>query len=151
MTASPQPIVVSTSSTSDEAEFWRLPADHVDFVWAVAGPLLEKATDLDRKCTLEQLHHDLVQARAQLWLAVRDQVIEGALVTAIAIYPDRKICQLVFCGGSDVSFWVKYRTDVEGFALENGCASMEIVGRRGWGRLCPDFEEIGTIYAKEIA
>lgn len=126
-------------------------APHVSFFWPVAKAMLEPAVTRGTKCSIDQVLDDLVNRRAQLWLCVRDDIPEMALVTVLTIYPSRRVCQIAFAGGQDARFWVQHLHTIEEFAEANDCTSVEWFGRRGWGRLRPDYLEQGTVYSKEIA
>jgi hypothetical protein len=43
-----------------------------------------------------------------------------------------------------------FREHTEPWLKEKGCTFIEIVGRRGWGKVLPDYEETATVFVKEL-
>lgn len=72
----------------------------------------------------------------QLWVAVEDNIIYGAVVTEIFEYPKMKSLVMHFTGGKDLPKWKNEMLSVlQQFARDNGCSTIESYGRPGWGKV----------------
>jgi hypothetical protein len=59
----------------------------------------------------------------------------GAVVTQVEHYPMKRMLNLIFCGGDDLEGWHQDMLDVlDGYASDNHCSGLELVGRYGWKR-----------------
>jgi len=38
----------------------------------------------------------------------------------------------------------------ESFAIDNGCAALELWGRKGWKKMLPEWNDSYIVYTKEI-
>ena len=103
--------------------------------WPIAKEYLAKSAALSHGAfDLDDIYRRLVSKDAQLW-CVHNGDIKAVIVTQIMIYPKQKRLKLFLLGGEDMAKWEPMVSDVwDRFAKENGCAGIEISGRRGWAR-----------------
>ena len=143
----------SCTASSSLAECVLIPEDGVDTVWPLLAPLFEQATSRTRKIDLDSLRECALAGDMQLW-AVYDMELNsvpGAIATELVTYTSGvKSARILLLGGSGVSRYVSLIDTIECWAQSNDCSLVEIVGRRGWGRIYPDYQPIEHWLAKEI-
>jgi hypothetical protein len=74
----------------------------------------------------------------------------AAVVTAVSVANDVKRCSITV-GGRARSEWLHMLRELEAYARAEGCASMRIVGRKGWMRELPDYALRAVILEKELS
>jgi hypothetical protein len=86
-----------------------------------------------------------------LWLAADEGgKVHAAEVTQIVDFPKGKTCCLVMTGGKGMRSWLWMLDEIELWAAKQGCTRMSAVGRKGWGRVLPDYEQIAIIFEKRL-
>lgn len=144
----------SPSSSSADTVLLSIPPDEVGRIWGVAGPLLEKAIAYTSKVTTEEFREMCELGSCQLWMVyyVDEDEIPAAIVTDIQVGRNgTRIARMIGCGGTDMARWKEMAlTQLEEWARSESCTSMEIVGRKGWGRACPEYQLIEHVYSKEL-
>ena len=68
----------------------------------------------------------IIARQAQLWMHEA-----SAAVTEIVSYPRLRACRVWLAAG-DLEGIKEIERQVEGWARQNGCARLEIIGRKGW-------------------
>jgi hypothetical protein len=122
-----------------------LPQD-VPNVWGFAKPLIARALKYSRgKFRPNDYYPGLLNGSMQLW--VND---ESAALTEITIYPHRKICNLVACGGANLAHIRRDLAVIEKWAKEKGCDGMRIEGRPGWKATLKDYQMTKVIFEKVL-
>lgn len=53
-------------------------------------------------------------------------------------------------GGESARDWMPLEKGIAEYAKALGCHFMEGSGRKGWGRIAPDYKEVYTVYRKEL-
>ena len=81
-----------------------------------------------------------------LWLAYDGQIVHGAAVTEL----DDGICTIVACGGENLSLWLPLINDLEQFARDEGCKSVQIIGRKGWVRVLKNYKTKAVILERKL-
>ena len=114
-----------------------IPVWDVEERWASVAALLEKALQKQTAMSLESVKQDCLKGKFWLW-HVPGQV---AFVTEIQQFALERICMIVLCGGEHIDEWLEHcdRT-LTRHARHFGCAALMIVGRKGWARVCPEYE-----------
>lgn len=88
--------------------------------------------------TMEALRADLDHLRAQLWLGLVGDKIEGALVTAIERRGDVGFLIHRYAAGENAAAWIAEGLPlIEDWARCEGATKQEVKGRRGWLRALP--------------
>lgn len=137
---------------SIELSGWRLLAEavcinpkQIEPFWEKAAPWIKSAMERGDLGTFADVEGDVLSGGALLWLVWEDPIVLGACVTQIITQSDRKICMIVACGGEDARLWVHLVKKIEDYAKTEGCELMRIVGRKGWLRVLPDYQESRVI------
>lgn len=74
--------------------------------------------------------------KAQLWIG--GNPVDAVCITELIEYPRERACRLIFAAG-EIGRVLEGQELVEAWARSQGCASIEIEGRRGWERMAPGF------------
>lgn len=124
----------------------------MELAWFQAAPHLLRAIKRTKKSDMKSCLHSCLEGTSQLWTQIEIDGCIGAIITDIESYHNgRKVLRIVALGGDDLKSWGRLGLDrIEAFAKEEDCNSVEMVGRKGWGRWFPDYEPIEYVYSKEI-
>lgn len=139
------------SSLSDR--FFEVPKEHLEPLWPVLAPVLSPAFERTRKISMADIYHDIEDGLCRLWCLYLDGEVAGVIVTTAMIFPQRAVFQIMAAAGRDSHRWNELVLPVlEDFAREQGCHSIEIIGRRGWLRLAANrgYKEIEATFSKEL-
>lgn len=94
----------------------------------------------------------LKEQRSALFLAVEGTDVLGACVASLEeTKTGGKSLFIPVMGGESFTRWYKTLANfLEKFAKENGCKTIEYIGRAGFSKLDDSYVEDGRIYVKEI-
>lgn len=124
--------------------------ESLDNYWPESKKYIQKALLADgERFTLESIYQGIVSRDLQLWVAEGSE-IKAICITEIQKLPKTTVCLLFLCGGTDHKEWVGHIKPIERWAKSQGCNEMEIVGRKGWGRVLEGYKEIKTILGKPL-
>jgi len=110
---------------------------HPDDYWNTVSVMLEKAIDLSNgRHTLSTTYEKICKGVMKLFGVFKRQVLIGAFVSQVMIYPAKNIYCVLFIGGDGL---IKYIKELVGFfkelSIENNCKGLEIIGRKGWSKI----------------
>lgn len=104
--------------------------------------LLAKPVDRYGLYTVDGVIKKIMEGRSSLWLAYKgpERQIVGAFTVVVMHYERKKRLLLHQCGGEGVEEWIPEGWKVlRPWAIENGYDGAEIIGRKGWSKLFPEF------------
>jgi hypothetical protein len=104
--------------------------------WPIISKLLEKATR--RTGCYEPIDLLVMATRGQvgIWLCEVAGTIKAAIVTEVKQYPRRRILEVMFLGGIEMSEWLDDALDaLTSHAKQTGCEHLATSGRRSWMRI----------------
>lgn len=134
-----------------ESRLVGIPADKIEVSWRFVEPFIARACKRTwGRYEAEDIKPLLLNRDAQLWVSLRDGVIEAAAVTEITVYPHLKVCRLFLCSGKRREHWLVFEPTVEAWAKSQGCEGFEIIGRRGWARVLRHWQMANIILYKEF-
>ena len=107
--------------------------------WLLAA--LEHAVD---RFNEDDIVRGLLNGEYQLWPGP-----DAAVVTQIAVYPQRKVL-LFFLAGGNLNTLTGMERDIAERAKAAGITQVEIVGRRGWLRALDGYEERFTMMTRDL-
>ena len=81
--------------------------------------------------------------------AVFFPLIKSCMIVEIIDYPKKAMCRIWLAGG-DLDELMQAEGSVCEWAKQNGCAGMEIVGRKGWSRKLTDYRESAVVLMKDF-
>lgn len=131
----------------------QIPVDGIDQVEELVTPFLDRLIPYTLgRLTTPDLLEMFRSAKAQLWLiwSVDERELLGVGSTVLKVYPQRKVCKAWMFIGEDYRRCYEKLEELENWARDQGCASMEITGRKGWARVFKEYEEVGCVLKKEI-
>lgn len=89
--------------------------------------------------------------KVQVWLVLGSpNEILAVLVTEVHEYTSKRVCRLIQGAGEGLHRWKHLVDVIEKWAASAGCTAIEMHGRRGWGKVYPDYAPLYTVFAKEI-
>ena len=91
---------------------------------------------------------EIIEHRMQLW-TVNDPPV-ACVVTEIVSYPQAKFCRVFFAAGTGTDWARPVIEQLEEWSKPLGCEGIEIVGRKGWAKLLPEFE-VSYMLSKEFS
>lgn len=126
----------------------QVPFHEVDTFYPFVEEWLQQAIDFagDRYADGEVLR-DCKRGTRQLWLVWENNIL-GAVVTKI--FGRARVCQIELCAGEGIDEWLHLLSELEGWALNQGCAEMEVVGRLGWIKKLKDYDKRAIIMRKKL-
>lgn len=91
----------------------------------------------------------LTSGEAQLWIG-EDEVVRCAVVTCLNRTARGLVCEIWLVGGRDWRLWLHFLRVIEAAARERGCVSIELICRKGWARLLPEYQQKAIILRKDL-
>jgi hypothetical protein len=111
-------------------------ADHLESVWPLVAPKLERAlirTVGHKLYTLDSIKSSIADRDMQLWVVVDKTELLAAAVTQILIYPKATVLDVPFVGGTGYADWgAKLNAELIAFATAQDCKYIRGYGRLGW-------------------
>ena len=74
---------------------------------------------------------------------------ECAMLTEFSTFPQMKVLN-VFAAGGKLKGLLKLENDLIKFAKDNGCSRITEMGRKGWEKVLPGVEAVGTALHRDI-
>ena len=94
--------------------------------WERSKPYIEKAMKYQDLYTIDDVCSKIEDGSFLLWPGTR-----SAMVTEFIDFPQKKVCNLIFCGG-DYKELKEITDHVEIFAKKMNCSALYGGGRKGW-------------------
>ena len=111
-------------------------------VWVIWGSVKGFIQDgLAEGESLDTILERLTATSCQLWVAYSEKEIIAACVTELPTIANRKVCNVISCGGTRMDEWLGLSLPViEAWAKSNGCTAMRVPEiRPGWRRVLKDY------------
>jgi hypothetical protein len=125
--------------------------------WLVARTWPEVVRLADRalahgggRYTAEDFFRALVRREMQLWIVREGEQTAGLVITELRNYPRRRCCRYLLLAGRSFDRWHHLQDEIECWARANGCAAMEMCGRRGWERKLRGWRATHVEMTKEL-
>ena len=126
-------------------------AEDVDMVWDDASPLIEKALlHAEGELIPDDIKKHLDTSELRLRVALENKDVLASMVTEIVQYPRKKIVRVITLAGKDMSMWYDFLPMLEGYAIRNGCSSLEAWTRKGMTRKLKDWKHSYDIITKDL-
>lgn len=113
-----------------------IPSGDVGRAWAVLEPFVTQALDEHSggRYLAADVYYSLTEQQRQIWVAMDGTEILGVVVTEIINYPQLKAAVVFALAGKRFADWFEHVSIIEEWARSQGCAVIEMSGRRGWAR-----------------
>lgn len=123
----------------------------IDKVWLTVVPIVKRAIDKSQHdYTIENVYDAIKNRDMQLWVWYGEDKIEACLVSAIATFPNRRVCQLLFIAGIGLRDWLSSESIITEWARANGCSQLEGYARDGWLRVLKSWRKVWTTIRRDI-
>ena len=131
---------------------WMVQPDQVERVWPDVEPMLRLANErMPPRRSTADVKQSIADGLTQLWVVVEQGTIVSATTSVVSKFPTKKVCSLLLTAGRNMSDWREpVMKAIEGFAKNEGCDEIEMLGPKGWRRLNPDIEHRGDWLVKEL-
>lgn len=114
--------------------------------WERCYPWIEAALDLAHGThTMDDVRRDILTGPATFWPGRN-----AAMVTEVQEFPQMHVLHFWLAGGDLDELRDELRPMAEKWAKERGITRATIMGRRGWVRALPGYQEVSTVCAKEL-
>ena len=128
-----------------------LEAEDIDLVWDDVVPLIEKALQhAEGELVPDDIKKHLDKNDLRLWIALEGKETIAAMVTEIIQYPRKKIVRVITLAGKNMDMWYDFLPMIEGYAIRNGCSSLEAWSRKGMARKLKDWKHSYDIITKDL-
>jgi hypothetical protein len=135
-------------SPSDIGVF-TLQSDEIESAWGWIERFLSKVPSYD--WTVPDVKRDLLSAKAQLWGLIGEKpLVQGIVVTRIEDYYEKRYGVIWIASGSGIEEGMPLLDHIEKWFIYRGCGFSQVVGRKGWGKVLPGYEERARVYTKEL-
>lgn len=119
--------------------------------WSHVLPHIEKMADATRgKLTTDDFKERIASGDFQLWVVIENKQPIASVLTEIIQYPQRKVARVVGCVGEHRGKWVHLLSEIQDWSRLQGCVAMEIVARKGWARVLPDFHMTHVLLESDL-
>lgn len=114
-----------------------VPPQLINTCWKQIEPFMEGAAKYTYgRFTSDDIYDSVTEHDYQLWVAFDGQVMKGAVVTNVMVYPKRKLLCMSFCGGNDLKEWKEPMLSLlQRYAKDMGCDGLEATARAGWAKI----------------
>lgn len=137
---------IEPSTTSAGVELFVVPREQVVDAWADIEKFLDRveAPQWGPVDVFEQL----LDGRAIAW-GLRGDAVRGFWITRIEETSAHRFGLVWICAGAGLRDGLEaYRSTIEPWFWDKGCEWIEIIGRRGWSRVLPDYRECAVTLRK---
>lgn len=131
------------------ADVFTLQSHEIASHWNLIEPFLRRIKKSDWTC--EEVKAELEAARAQLWGFHAEAHVIGILITKLEETSAGLRGLLWIAAGEPLEAGLQiYRAHIEPWLKAKGCKYAQILGRKGWARVLPDYENVGVVLIKEF-
>jgi len=133
-----------------------VPAEEVPFIWDEVAPHLEKAVKASRgKYEMSDALELVLFGQGHLWIGYDDETkqIDTAAITHFLEYPRKKVLFCLFVGSkAGTSCKDEMIAILKDWAHDNGCSTMEGIGRPGWSKYLKHYggNKVSDLYEFDI-
>ena len=151
-----QGVAQESTGTTDQAgpssKLILIHPELIDEIWPQVEKHLDRiAPHSEGELTTEDFHTALLSKDMQLWVAVDDELqVLASMVSQIISYPRKRVLRILAIGGVDMERWMGHLPAVEDWAMEVGCSSLELWGRKGWQKMLKDWNDSYVVMTKDL-
>jgi len=125
--------------------------EDVSVVWPSILEYIEEVVSHSQgEATSENFYEDLTSGSMQLWVSIEGKEVLACMITQISPYPNKRVLRIVALGGVEMDKWIQFLPDIEHWAMNMGCTSLEAWGRKGWLRVLKDWKCSYHILTKDL-
>ena len=125
--------------------------DDVHVIWPSILEYVEEVVSHSQgEMTAENFYEELTNGSMQLWVSIEGKEVLACMITQIAPYPNKQVLRIIALGGVEMEKWIQFLPDIEHWAMNVGCTSLEAWGRKGWLRILQDWKCSYHILTKDL-
>ena len=125
--------------------------EDVSVVWPSILEYVEEVVSHSQgEATSDHYYEELTSGTMQLWVSIEGKEVLACMVTQIAPYPNKQVLRIIALGGVEMEKWIQFLPDIEHWAMNVGCTSLEAWGRKGWLRILQDWKCSYHILTKDL-
>lgn len=118
--------------------------------WPMVRELVEKMRKTgNERYSTPAILNDLLNQKAQLWVAVKEDKVKAAAIGEITQYPLMKCCGLTVAG-EEMEEWKIFIANIEKWAKDRGCKAMRLIAREGWQKILKEYQKTNIVLEKTI-
>ena len=144
--------ILSASHPERTCKVFLIEAEDIGLVWDEVAPLIEKALQhAEGELVPGDIKKHLDKCDLRLWIALEGKETIAAMITEIIQYPRKKIVRVITLASLvNMDMWYDFLPMIEGYALRNGCSSLEAWSRKGMARKLKDWKHSYDIITKDL-
>ena len=126
---------------------------NIPILWHQISPLIERALKYsDGEYILQDIYSLLMYQKMQLWVVSDGVEVKACLVTEFRLFPQKKVCYIVFAAGEEITRWEHCFDEIEQWAYDEGADLIRALGRPGWKILSEQhgYYRNQYLYCKEL-
>jgi len=129
-----------------------LSPEDVGCVWDDVAPMLSAVTERSEgEFEANDYLQYLSSGVMQLWIAIEDKEIIMSMITQIITYPQKKVLRVIALAGENFKeVHEQFNDMLESFAINLGCTSLELWGRKGWKKMLPEWNSNYIVFTKDL-
>jgi hypothetical protein len=131
------------NNDAGDVKIFQLPPETIETLWPSLRMKLNPAIERSRGLINEANTRDkCASGMWQCWVAYHGTTLKAAVVTRIITAPSgRRVLDAILAGGDDRRLWQRPIVErLKGFMVEEGCQAFQLLGRKGWERVYPEFK-----------
>ena len=149
--AEKESISITHQETGSNYRIIRVSPNDVKAIWPHVKHHVDRCNEHSEvELTTQDFYNALIRGEMQLWLAVDKSNILACMVTQIAPYPSKRVLRIIALGGVEMERWIEFLPDIEHWALNMGCTSLEAWGRKGWLKILREWDCSYHILTKDL-
>jgi len=145
---------ISTTPVGTKCKVALVSPDDISIVWDdVVGFIDLALKHSEGELISDDLILPLNNGQQNLWVALEGGEIIAAMITEIIPHPRKRVLRVITIGAKDghgMDKWYDFLPAVEGFALNNGCSSLEAWTRKGMARKLKDWTHHYMVITKQL-
>lgn len=114
-----------------------VPGEIIDGVWLEVEPLVTRCLEKvnEYRWLSEDIRELIRDGSIQLWLYTDDKAMAGIVITELSRSPRALECGLFMVAGKMIENWRECLTQLEDWALSQGCTHMATLSRPGAAKM----------------
>ncbi len=136
----------------NECKLICIPLDLIPQIWPRVSGLIYVAIKKGGISSFTPVQESVLSGRAKLFIAWdgSESIQAAAVVDVVTTEFRNAVCEVTACGGRGMERWLHFMSGIEGWARDQGCSAMRIIGRRGWLRALEGYHEKRLVIEKVL-
>lgn len=99
---------------------------------------------------LEEVMEGIDDGSLVAWVASDGDTLHSVTVVEIIEGEKGPRCFIRHCAGANLKEWLHFLPVIENWAASFGCVAVETLGRKGWERVLPDYQNRAVLLRKML-